>query len=38
MNKDFSVIDLGVHFYLNEEQKHQMVAVVLNKSKLYSKS
>ena len=34
MNKEFSVIDLGVHFYLNEEQKHQMDAVVLNKCQL----
>lgn len=24
MNKEFSVIDLDVHFYLNDEQKHQM--------------
>ena len=23
MNKEFSVIDLDVHFYLNDEQKHQ---------------
>ena len=34
MNKDFSVIDLDVHFYLNEEQKHQMDAVVLYKCQL----
>ena len=24
MNKEFSVIDLDVHFYLNDEQKHQV--------------
>lgn len=34
MNKEFSVIDLDVHFYLNEEQKHQMDAIVLNKCQL----
>ena len=34
MNKEFSVIDLDVHFYLNEEQKHQMDAIVLAKCQL----
>ena len=34
MNKEFSVIDLDVHFYLNDEQKHQMDAIVLAKCQL----
>lgn len=35
MNKEFSVIDLDVHFYLNEEQKHQMDAIVLSNRTTY---
>ena len=27
MNKEFSVIDLDVHFYLNDEQKHQYITI-----------
>ena len=34
MNKEFSVIDLDVHFYLNDEQKNQMDAIVLAKCQL----